>query len=101
MRIRPTGPIFTPASDAASAFSGGPVFGKEIMREFFGKKNYLGVGAAVLMLAVGFILLGLKPANNPLALKVAPFILVGAYLVVIPISLWKGRKEERDSREGV
>ena len=71
------------------------------MREFYWKKNVLGIGAAVLMLVLGFILLGLKPANNPLALKVAPFVLVGAYLVVIPIFLWKGRKEERDSREGV
>ncbi len=71
------------------------------MREFFGKKNHLGIGLAVLMLVVGFILLGLKPALNPLALSVAPFILVGAYLVVIPISIWKSRKEERDSREGV
>jgi len=71
------------------------------MSSFYGKKNFLGIGAAVLLLAVGFVLLGLKPANNPLALKVAPFIMVGVYLVVIPIFLWKGRKEERDSREGV
>ena len=59
------------------------------MQPLFSKKNYLGLGLAVLLLAVGFFLLGLKPANNKLALNVAPFVLVLAYLVVIPWSLWK------------
>ena len=72
------------------------------MQPFFGKKNYLGVGLGVLILIVGFFLLGLKPANNKVALNVAPFVLLFAYLVVLPWSLWKSTdKEGRNSREGV
>jgi hypothetical protein len=72
------------------------------MQPFFGKKNYLGVGLAVLLLVVGFFLLGLKPASNKVALNVAPVVLLLAYLVVLPWSLWKSTdKEGRNSREGV
>ena len=72
------------------------------MQPFFGKKNYLGVGLAVLLLIVGFFLLGLKPASNKVALNVAPVVLLLAYLVVLPWSLWKSAdKEGRNSREGV
>ena len=64
------------------------------MQPFFSKKNYWGVGLAVLLLIVGFFLLGAKPANNKLALNVAPFVLLFAYLVVLPWSLWKGTDKE-------
>ena len=72
------------------------------MQPFFGKKNFLGIGIAVLLLVLGFCLLGLKPANNKVALNVAPFVLLLTYLVVLPWSIWKRTdKEERNSREGV
>ena len=72
------------------------------MQSFFGKKNYLGVGIAILLLIVGFCFLGLTPANNKVALNVAPVVLLVTYLVVLPWSLWKRTdKEARNSREGV
>jgi predicted tellurium resistance membrane protein TerC len=71
---------------------------------FLGKKNYLGMALAVVLLVVGFFLLGQKPADNSLALNVAPFVLLFAYLVVIPWSLWKSgdkESEERGTNKGV
>jgi predicted tellurium resistance membrane protein TerC len=70
---------------------------------FFGKKNYLGMAIAVVLLLVGFFLLGQKPADNSLALNVAPFVLLFAYLVVIPWSLWKSgdKEEESGANKGV
>ena len=70
---------------------------------FFGKKNYLGLALAAVLLVVGFFLLGQKPANNPLALNVAPFVLLFAYLVVIPWSLWNSgdKKEGGANNKGV
>jgi hypothetical protein len=65
-------------------------FESGVQMKYFGKKNYLGLGLAAVLLVVGFFLLGQKPANNSLALNVAPFVLLFAYLVVIPWSLWKG-----------
>lgn len=67
--------------------------------KFFGKKNYFGIGLAIVLLVIGFFLLGQKPANNSLALNVAPFVLLFAYLVVIPWSLWKGTEEEDGNAE--
>jgi predicted tellurium resistance membrane protein TerC len=64
---------------------------------FFNKKNYLGIGLAIVLLVVGFFLLGQKPADNSLALNVAPFVLLFAYLVVIPWSLWNGGSDKESS----
>ena len=73
--------------------------------KFFNKKNYFGIGLAIVLLVIGFFLLGQKPADNSLALNVAPFVLLFAYLVVIPWSLWKGAgeddKAESNANQGV
>jgi uncharacterized membrane protein YesL len=70
---------------------------------YFGKKNYLGLAFAAVLLVVGYLLLAQKPADNPLALNVAPFVLLFAYLVVIPWSLWtsSGKDEKGDADKGV
>ncbi len=71
---------------------------------YFGKKNYLGLAFAGVLLVVGYLLLAQKPADNPLALNVAPFVLLFAYLVVIPWSLWtrSGKTgQEGDADKGV
>ena len=64
------------------------------MQNFFGKKNLLGLLIGAVLLVLGFYLLGLGPADNKLALNVAPFILLIAYVVVIPISILLGRDED-------
>ena len=64
------------------------------MQHFFSKKNYLGLLIGAELLIIGFFLLGLKPADNKLALNVAPFILTLAFLVVIPISIILGTEKE-------
>jgi hypothetical protein len=64
------------------------------MQNFFGKKNLLGLLLGAILLVLGFYLLGLGPADNKLALNVAPFILFIAYVVVIPISILLGRDED-------
>jgi predicted tellurium resistance membrane protein TerC len=66
------------------------------MEGFFSKKNYLGVLLALLLLLIGFFLLGRGPADNGLAMNVAPFILVLAFVVVLPISIMMGKgKDEK------
>jgi hypothetical protein len=64
------------------------------MSTLFSKKNVMIFLGGLALLVVGFLLLGRKPADNPLALNVAPFVLLFAYLVVIPVSLWLGRNDE-------
>jgi predicted tellurium resistance membrane protein TerC len=66
------------------------------MQDFFTKKNYLGILLGAVLLSLGFFLLGRGPADNKLALNVAPFILLLAFAVVLPISILMGKgKEEK------
>ncbi|MDQ3000622.1 MAG: hypothetical protein M3Y08_05100 [Fibrobacterota bacterium] len=64
------------------------------MHDFFTKKNYLGLLLGALMLVIGFYLLGLGPKDNKFALNVAPFILIFAFAVVLPISILMGKDKE-------
>lgn len=53
------------------------------------------VSAGVLMLVVGFVLLGQGPADSTTSLTIAPIILVLAYLVVIPLGIiWGGQSKD-------
>jgi hypothetical protein len=66
------------------------------MQGFFGKKNWLGLLLGAVLLAIGFYLLGRGPADNKIALNVAPFILIFTFAVVLPVSiLMRGEKEEK------
>jgi uncharacterized membrane protein len=69
------------------------------MQPFFGKKNYWGFAIAVVLLIIGFLLLGQKPADNKLALNVAPFVLLFAFLVVIPWSILKSGPKEGSHKD--
>ena len=64
------------------------------MQDFFSSKNYLGLLIGAVLLVIGFCLLGLKPADNKLALNVAPFVLILAFAVVLPISILMGKDKE-------
>jgi predicted tellurium resistance membrane protein TerC len=64
------------------------------MQDFFGKKNWLGLLIGAVLLAIGFYLLGRGPADNKIALNVAPFILIFTFAVVLPVSILMGGKKE-------
>jgi drug/metabolite transporter (DMT)-like permease len=58
------------------------------------RKYILLIALGVLMLVIGYVCLGTGPATNPLSITVAPIILVLAYLVVIPLGiLWGGKQQ--------
>ena len=58
------------------------------------KKNILLIAIGIVLLIIGFICLATGPADNPVSLTVAPLILVLAYLVVIPLGILFGGKEQ-------
>ncbi len=66
------------------------------MQGFFGKKNWLGLLLGAILLVVGFYLLGRGPADNKIALNVAPFILIFAFAVVLPVSILMGGEKEKE-----
>ena len=64
------------------------------MQSFFSNKNRLVILAGVVLLTLGLFLLGRGPADNKVALNVAPFILMFAYLVVLPIGILMSKDKQ-------
>ncbi|MGB7566676.1 MAG: hypothetical protein WBM07_02365 [Chitinivibrionales bacterium] len=61
----------------------------------FSSLNYKLLGLSVLLLILGYVLLGQGPVTNPLSLNVAPVVLVAVYLFLIPFAIIVGGKEEK------
>tara|TARA_B100000579_G_scaffold167968_1_gene136648 strand:+ start:199 stop:411 length:213 start_codon:yes stop_codon:yes gene_type:complete len=53
----------------------------------FEKINYLIFGIGLLLIMVGYILMGYGAVNSILSIKVAPFLLFIGYIVLIPIAI--------------
>jgi hypothetical protein len=60
------------------------------------KKNIVLIALGILLLVIGFFCLAQGPADNPVSLTVAPIVLMIAYLIVIPIGiLWGGKDQKK------
>ena len=53
----------------------------------FKKINYLIFGIGVLLILVGYLLMGYGKVDSILSIKVAPFFLFIGYIILIPISI--------------
>ena len=53
----------------------------------FSKVNYLLFGAGILLLVLGYVMMGLSSLNSVTALTISPIILLIAYLVVFPLAI--------------
>ena len=53
----------------------------------FNKINYLIFGIGVLLIIIGYLLMGYGAVNSILSIKVAPFFLFIGYIVFIPIAI--------------
>ena len=53
----------------------------------FKKINYLIFGIGVLLIIVGYLLMGYGAVDSILAIKVAPFFLFAGYIIFIPFAI--------------
>jgi len=53
----------------------------------FKKINYLIFGIGVLLIIIGYLLMGYGEVDSILSLKISPFILFIGYIILIPISI--------------
>jgi len=56
----------------------------------FSKKNFYLLGLSVVLLIVGYVLLGWGPVDSFLSTSVAPVILVAVYCGLIPYAMLSG-----------
>jgi hypothetical protein len=61
----------------------------------FDSINYKLFGVSILLLIVGYVLLGQGPVTNKLSWSLAPVILVGVYCFLIPIAIIVHGKSEK------
>jgi membrane-bound ClpP family serine protease len=64
------------------------------MQDFFNNKNRLAILVGAGLLVLGFYLLGRGPADNKVALNVAPFVLMFAYAIVLPIGILMSKDKD-------
>ena len=53
----------------------------------FKKINYLIFGIGILLIIIGYLLMGYGGVDSFLSIKVAPFFLFIGYIILIPISI--------------
>jgi hypothetical protein len=71
----------------------------------FSSKNMILFGISLVLLTIGYILLGQGPVDNPLSKTVAPIVLVATYCVLIPYAIMardkKPPKDDQQKKSGV
>jgi hypothetical protein len=68
----------------------------------FSSKNMKLFGISLVLLVIGYVLLGQGPVDNPLSKTIAPIILVAVYCVLIPYAIMaksKGPSKSPDGRQ--
>jgi hypothetical protein len=66
----------------------------------FSSKNLKLFGISLVLLVVGYVLLGQGPVDNPLSKTVAPIILVGVYCVLIPYAIIARDRKRPGDKDG-
>lgn len=64
------------------------------MQNFFSSINHKLLITSIILLALGYVLLGVGPLSNPVSMTVAPLIIVGVYCVLIPVAILAKEKEK-------
>jgi hypothetical protein len=54
----------------------------------FNKKNYLLFGIGIIVIILGYVIMGTGEVNSFQSVKLAPVLLVIGYLVIIPLSIF-------------
>jgi membrane-bound ClpP family serine protease len=64
------------------------------MKDFFSNKNRIIILSGAMLLILGFYLLGRGPADNKVALNIAPFVLMAAYAIILPIGILMNKDKD-------
>ncbi|MCK5086975.1 MAG: hypothetical protein KAQ90_05610 [Melioribacteraceae bacterium] len=72
-------------------------------KNYWKKENYILLLVGVLLLIIGYTLMANDPWDNPIALTLSPIILLLAYLVIFPLSIFyrKNKNSQMDKSDNV
>jgi ATP/ADP translocase len=66
-------------------------------KDYWNKMNYILFGVGLVLIVLGFVLMGHDSWNNPVSLTVSPLVLLAAYIVVFPLAIFY--KKKKDNKE--
>ena len=67
-------------------------------KDYWGKENMIFLSIGIALLIIGYVLMGTDPWDNPIALTLSPIVLLIAYLVFFPLSIFYKKKSENKSQ---
>ena len=62
-------------------------------KNYWGKENYILLIVGIAVVFVGFYLMSFGPWDNPISLTISPLVLLVAYLVIFPLSIFYKKKK--------
>ncbi len=66
-------------------------------KDYWSKENIIFLSIGIVLLIIGYWLMSLTPWDNPIALNLSPIVLLIAYLVIIPLSIFYKKKSVNKS----
>jgi len=63
-------------------------------KDYWKKENIIFLSLGILLLVIGYALMSTDPWDNPIALTLSPIVLLIAYLVFFPLSIFYKKKPE-------
>lgn len=63
-------------------------------KDYWDKSNYIIFSAGIVVLLLGFFLMGQGPWDNPISLSVSPIVLLIAYLILFPLAIFYRKKQK-------
>jgi len=67
----------------------------------FGRRNWLLFAVGIAVIAVGYVLLSIPPADGFMSLTAAPLLLVLGYCVILPVAiLYRGAASDTSTADG-
>ncbi|MEN8138708.1 MAG: hypothetical protein ABFR62_09755 [Bacteroidota bacterium] len=66
-------------------------------KDYWKKENIILLSIGMILLLIGYVLMATDPWDNPIALSLSPIILLTAYLVIFPLSIFYKKKSQNKS----
>jgi len=63
-------------------------------KDYWKRENIIFLSIGILLLVLGYYLMSIDPWDNPIALTLSPIVLLTAYLIFFPLSIFYKKKSD-------
>lgn len=63
-------------------------------KDYWKKENIVFLTIGMILLVIGYILMATDPWDNPIGLTLSPLVLLAAYLIFFPLSIFYKKKSQ-------